>query len=147
MIGVLSKIFKQLVEGQDLAASNKSNPDLAIASLFCEVASADHSIGEAEQVAKISMLMKVLEVDETRAKSLLDAAMEQSADSASLYDFTSQLRHLEQEERFAVVKAMWQVAYADNELDPMEEAVIRKVAELLYVDHAEFIRAKLQVIG
>ncbi len=147
MIGILSKIFKQLVEGQDLSASDKSNPDLAIASLFYEVANADHNVGDAEQAAKISMLMKVLEVDEPKAKILLESAMEQSKNSASLYDFTSQLRYLEQEERFSVIKAMWQVAYADGELDPMEEAVIRKVAELLYVDHAEFIRAKLQVIG
>ncbi|SON48792.1 TerB family tellurite resistance protein [Vibrio tapetis] len=147
MIGVLSKIFKQLVEGQDLSASDKSNPDLAIASLFCEVANADHNVGKLEQEAKISMLMKVLEVDESKAKVLLEAAIEQSENSASLYDFTSQLRHLEQEERFSIVKAMWQVAYSDGELDPMEEAVIRKVAELLYVDHAEFIRAKLQVTG
>ena len=41
---------------------------------------------------------------------------------------------------------MWQVAHADGHIDPMEDAVIRKVAELLYVDHSEFIRAKLDVI-
>ena len=40
---------------------------------------------------------------------------------------------------------MWQVAYADNVLDPIEEAIIRKVAELLYVNHSDFIRAKLSV--
>ena len=40
---------------------------------------------------------------------------------------------------------MWQVAYADDHLDPIEEAVIRKVAELLYVNHSEFIRAKLSI--
>ena len=34
---------------------------------------------------------------------------------------------------------------ADGEIDPMEEAVIRKTAELLYVDHSAFIRAKLSV--
>jgi len=146
MIGVLSKIFKQLIEGQDLSAAAKGNPDLAIASLFCEVASADHSVGEQERAAKVSMLTKVLEVEEAKAQSLLQSATTKAAESASLYDFTSQLRHLEQSERFAIIHAMWEVAYADGAIDPMEEAVIRKVAELLYVDHQEFIRAKLLVV-
>lgn len=69
-----------------------------------------------------------------------------SKDSASLYDFTSQLRELSQETRFALIKAMWEVANADGEIDPIEDSVIRKTAELLYVDHSEFIRAKIQVI-
>ena len=41
---------------------------------------------------------------------------------------------------------MWEVANADGEIDPLEDAVIRKTAELIYVDHSEFIRAKLQVL-
>lgn len=40
---------------------------------------------------------------------------------------------------------MWLVAFADQHLDPVEEAIIRKVAELLYVNHSDFIRAKLTV--
>ncbi|PLX59248.1 MAG: hypothetical protein C0632_14120, partial [Vibrio alginolyticus] len=45
---------------------------------------------------------------------------------------------------YNLIKSMWEVAYADGEIDPLEDAVIRKTAELLYVDHSEFIRAKLQ---
>ncbi|USD66455.1 TerB family tellurite resistance protein [Vibrio sp. SCSIO 43136] len=147
MINSLSKLFKQLIEGQDLNAQPNDNPELAIAALFCEVANADHSIDVEEHEAKVSMLQKVLEVDKSRAEQLLSSALEKTQQSASLYDFTSQLRTLEQEQRFDVIKGMWQVAYADGVIDPLEEAVIRKVAELLYVDHQEFIRAKLAVIN
>ncbi len=52
---------------------------------------------------------------------------------------------LTQETRFELIKAMWEVAHADGEIDPLEDAVIRKAAELLYVDHSQFIRAKLMV--
>ena len=38
---------------------------------------------------------------------------------------------------------MWAVAHADNEVHPHEEYVIRKVADLLYVSHSDFIRGKL----
>lgn len=68
-----------------------------------------------------------------------------SENSASLYEFTDQLRDLEHQQRFELIQSMWQVAYADHHLDPIEEAIIRKVAELLYVNHNDFIRAKLSV--
>lgn len=93
------------------------------------------------------MLKKVLEVDEAEAKALLEQAKNQSKDVSSLYEFTSQLRHLDQPERIAVIKALWEVAYADKHLDPLEESVIRKAAELLYVDHKDFIKTKLEVTG
>jgi len=37
---------------------------------------------------------------------------------------------------------MWQVAFADDNLDRYEEHLIRKVAELTYVSHQDFIRLK-----
>jgi uncharacterized tellurite resistance protein B-like protein len=42
---------------------------------------------------------------------------------------------------------MWQVAYADGRLDKYEEGLIRQVAELTYVPHAEYIRTKLAARG
>ena len=77
--------------------------------------------------------------------SLICSRQQKAQKSVSLYDFTSQLRSLDPEIRFELIKAMWVVAFADDHLDPLEESVIRQVAELLYVDHAEFIRAKLEV--
>ncbi len=39
---------------------------------------------------------------------------------------------------------IWKLAYADNELDVMEEHRIRRIAELINVDHSDFIRLKIQ---
>ena len=91
-------------------------------------------------------LTRLLDLSNEEATSLLDRAEVKSKESASLYEFTSQLRELSQETRFDLIKAMWEIAHADGEIDPLEDAVIRKTAELLYVDHSEFIRAKLQIV-
>lgn len=146
MFSSLKSLFKELLEGHDLAENNLNNPDLAIACLLCEVASADAQIEENEEKAKLSLLTSLLDITEQQAETLLAQAKEKIQLSVSLYDFTSQLRELEQEARYNLVKAMWEVANADGIIDPLEDAVIRKVAELLYVDHSEFIRAKLSVI-
>jgi uncharacterized tellurite resistance protein B-like protein len=37
---------------------------------------------------------------------------------------------------------MWRVAYADERLDKYEEHLIRKISDLIYVSHRDFIRTK-----
>ena len=145
MFTSLKTVFKQLLEGQDLSPSTDSSPNLAMAALLCEVSSADYQIEDREKQAKVSLLQNLLSIEKDEATRLITQATEKVKESASLYDFTSKLRELEQETRFELIKAMWSVAYADGHIDPLEDAVIRKVAELLYVDHSEFIRAKIQV--
>ncbi|MEZ8104018.1 hypothetical protein DS893_07745 [Vibrionales bacterium C3R12] len=147
MFNSLTSLFKQLLEGQDLGKNANVSPNLAIASLLCEVAGADHQINEAEQQAKLGLLQRLVNIDAQQAADLLVEANEKVKESVSLYDFTSHLRELSQERRFELIKGMWEVAHADGEIDPIEDSVIRKAAELLYVDHSEFIRAKLGVIG
>ncbi|EPZ7319520.1 TerB family tellurite resistance protein [Vibrio mimicus] len=142
MFNAITSLFKQLLEGKDLA-KNAASPELAIACLLTEVAGADHQISLPEQQAKSALLKHLLSIDDEEAAALLARAEQQVKQSASLYDFTSQLRNLSQTQRFELVKAMWEVANADGTIDPLEDAVIRKAAELLYVDHSQFIRAKL----
>lgn len=142
MFNAITSLFKQLLEGHDLA-KNAASPELAIACLLTEVAGADHQISQPEQQAKSALLKHLLSIDDEEAAALLARAEQQVKQSASLYDFTSQLRNLSQTQRFELVKAMWEVANADGTIDPLEDAVIRKAAELLYVDHSQFIRAKL----
>ncbi|CAK3050865.1 putative tellurite resistance protein B-like protein [Vibrio crassostreae] len=140
-------MFKQLIEGQDLSKNQGTSPNIAIASLLCEVAGADHQINESEKVAKLQLLQRLLDLDEEQAKVLLAQAEPKVEQSVSLYDFTSQLRDLSQPVRIDLIKAMWEVAHADGEIDPIEDSVIRKTAELLYVDHSDFIKTKLNVLG
>lgn len=147
MFSSLTTLFKQLLEGQDLGKNASTSPNLAIASLLCEVAGADHHTNPAEQQAKLSLLQRLLDLNVEQASELLVEAAEKVKESVSLYDFTSHLRELSQEKRFELIKGMWEVAHADGEIDPIEDSVIRKAAELLYVDHSEFIRAKLDVMG
>ena len=147
MFNSLTSMFKQLIEGQDLSKNQGTSPNVAIASLLCEVAGADHQINESERIAKLQLLQRLLDLDEEQAKVLLAQAEPKVEQSVSLYDFTSQLRDLSQPVRIDLIKAMWEVAHADGEIDPIEDSVIRKTAELLYVDHSDFIKTKLNVLG
>lgn len=144
MIQSIKSFFNQIVDG-NIQENQSVDTNLAIAALLCQVSQADHSVDKQEEAAKIQMLKKLLSLTEPDAKTLLQQAAQESHNSASLYEFTDQLRDLSHQQRFELIQSMWQVAYADQHLDPIEEAIIRKVAELLYVNHNDFIHAKLSV--
>lgn len=121
----------------------------ALAGLLSEVSSADKEILPAEKTVKHSMLIKLLNKHEqTLADADIDKLIAQAEiaikDATSLYEYTDKLRQLSTHERFCLIKSMWAVAYADGKLDPVEELVIRKTAELLHLDHSLFIKAKLE---
>ena len=142
---MITKI-NQLLNSFIVEESPEYDNTLAIVCLLCEVCLADKNHTKEEELAIIHTLQKLVNINEEKATELLKAAMQEVKTSHSVFDFTSKLTDLDAEMRIALIKAMWEVAYADGELDLMEEALIRKVAALIYVNHSDFIRTKLAVI-
>jgi uncharacterized tellurite resistance protein B-like protein len=46
------------------------------------------------------------------------------------------------EQKQRLIEHMWRVAHADEEVHMYEDHLVRKIAELLYVPHSQFIAAK-----
>lgn len=128
------------------ASTDKPDSRVAIASLLCAVAFADHDTSAAERAAIKKNLLTLLKVNEQEVDTLMQIAEQEMLASNSIFDFTSLLSELDQPERSEVIEMMWRIAYADGHLDEIEEAIIRRVAGLLYVPHSEFIRTKLKVL-
>ena len=49
------------------------------------------------------------------------------------------------QQKTGFVELLWRVAMADGTIDMYEEHLVRKLADLLYVAHNDFILAKLRV--
>ena len=127
--------------------SKKVDNRIAIASLLCAVAYADHNTSDVELLAIEASLATLLKVDKSQLAHFIELAKEEVKTSTSIFDFTSQLEDLSHEDRINIIEAMWRTAYADDHLDEIEEAIIRRVASLIYVPHSEFIRTKLKVLS
>ncbi|HET8609744.1 MAG TPA: TerB family tellurite resistance protein [Burkholderiales bacterium] len=54
-------------------------------------------------------------------------------------------KHFSAQQKVDLIRQLWQVAFADGEADPYEDHYVRKIAELTYVSHTDFISAKLEV--
>lgn len=119
--------------------------DVMAVSLMVDLAMADHQLDNREQQFITEHVQTAYELDLAAATEVVSAAKLQAQDSPSLHDFTQHLKHLGEDEKLALLEQLWRTAYADGKLDPHEEATLRKVADLLYISHAEFIQTKLAV--
>jgi len=117
--------------------------DLATAVLMIEVSMADFSQNEQELVSIRELLLAHLSLSEEEVDTLLQNAHEEADRLVSLQHITRLMNEqLDQSAKVRVIELMWLVAYADGEKHHYEEHLLRQVADLLYVSHADFIQAR-----
>jgi len=98
---------------------------------------------ESESKAIVTAVLQVTSLTADEVEGIMVDADKTVADSISLYDFTSVINEkLSREKRYQLLVLLWKVAYADGRVDKYEEYYVRKISDLLYMDQAEFIRAK-----
>ena len=136
------KIF-QTEETEDPTVDDKTSTKACIA-LLLETSMADEILDESELMTLKNTLQKDFQINEGEIDELIDLAKENVEDSNSLYEFTRDINdNLDAAERVKLIESMWKIAYADGNIDKYEEHIIRKVSNLIYVAHSDFIKAKL----
>jgi uncharacterized tellurite resistance protein B-like protein len=119
---------------------------LAVAQLLIEIARADTDTAVIETDAIRGYLRHAYALDESVLDTLMQTAGERVEKAVSLHETIDVLnRTLDAERKSALIRALWQVAYADGHLSPYEVSMLRRLADLLYVPHSSFIREKLAV--
>ncbi|GGY65678.1 hypothetical protein GCM10011613_06950 [Cellvibrio zantedeschiae] len=145
MLSKISAFFERHLQpaGGASAPLSHSQKQLAVAALLIEVAMADHVFDEREMQSLKLHLKQKFAIADAQLNELIDLAKEESSEATSLHQFTSLIhQHCNAQEKFELLVSMWEVAFVDEDLNKYEEYVIRKVADLIYMSHAEFMRAK-----
>ena len=89
------------------------------------------------------VLLKEFDVDQTKIDDLISNAKKNQNSSTSLYEFTRKINDdYKFEDKKNLILSMWKIAFADGNIDKYEEYVIRKVADLIYISHPDFIESK-----
>lgn len=111
-----------------------------------EIARADTEIDNIEREMIHQIISDHFELSPGLAREVSLLAEQQADEVTSLHPFTRLINsECSIEDKISIVRMLWQVTYADGEIDKHEEHLVRRVAALLHVPHREFIRTKLQV--
>ena len=138
------KLFKNLFKTKEIEEESKDNGiQKSICSLMIEVAYADNQLEESELKVMANSLSK-LDIEEEEIQEIVDATLAKSKESISFYEHTRILNdQLDYEQKKEVLNSVWAIAFADGEMDKHEEHLIRRISDLLYLNHKDFINTKL----
>ncbi len=146
MLRAIRDFFRERIDTGDGGGHDRHALQLATAALLFEMQRADFEEDEAEREVLERVLQQTFALGRDETRELARLAQRESKDSVSLFQFTRLINaHFSAEEKVRVVEMLWQVAYADGRIDRYEEALVRKIADLIYVPHRDFIRARHRV--
>lgn len=125
-----------------------SRTQIACAALLIEVMKADQELDEREKHELVSLLKSSLRVKTEDLQELMRLAQEEADHATSLYGFTSLInKEYNYPQKLQLVQDMWRIAFSDEQIDMYEDHLIRKISDLIYVSHTDFIKAKIIARG
>lgn len=133
--------------GGNAEAREPPSEQLSVALLLLELGRADFDFAEVERARILELLAQHYGLDAAQAQALLEQARGAGREAVSLYDYARTINaRFDAAAKYQLMEMLWQVAWADGRLDPNEEYLLRKLASLLYIPEADYIRAKLAVM-
>lgn len=120
----------------------------ACCGLLMEVARLDSSAGERKRKAvSQAMLQEFGAQDEDLAAMITSAGRPENRLTSYYRPVALINKGCASEQKVRLVERLWRVAMADGGIDMYEEQLVRKLADLLYVSHTDFILAKQRAQG
>ena len=158
MANPLRKIIDALSDGLQKMANGETPEERlsresrqvqeAVATLLYETARVDHEVKEEDLVVAGDCLRELFALSSEQARALLVHAAQLHHRPTSYHPLSKVINeHFSAEEKHHLVEYMWRVAHADREVDMYEDHLVRKIADLLYVPHRDFISAKHRARG
>ncbi len=137
----------QKLTGAETPEQQQSREALAlqssVATLLYETARADHEVKEEDLQIAADSLREIFALTEAQARTLISQAAQPHERATSYHPLVKVInKKFSAEQKHRLVEHMWRVAHADLEVDMYEDHLVRKIADLLYVPHSEFITAK-----
>jgi uncharacterized tellurite resistance protein B-like protein len=147
---MIKRWYEQVLAALSGSPSEEESPEerarilrMATAILLVDVARADDRFSEAEFERVISLITRHFQLTIEEAASLINLADEKADQLISVHELTQLLHgNLDEAEKSEVVRLLWEVAYADGELDKHEDSLVLKISDLLHVSRGLVMRLK-----
>jgi len=139
------KFFKKNNQAEVENENNEFDYDLLSVYLAYEVARADGDIDLKEMGVLRDFVESSLK-DNRNVDDVINNIERYSQDNASLHDLITEINSsFNKNEKHSLISSLWTVAYATNGLDKYEDALIRKITDLLSIKHVDMLKLKEDV--
>lgn len=145
-LSALKDLFRGVGVSDSEVEKREDPVQLATAAILLELAHADQQFSEREEVQLIESLTQRFGLTEVVARNIMASAEKSRGETIDHWSFTNAIRqNTDRAQRLEIVREMWRMVLADGRLDDYEDYLIRKLSDLLGIQHHEMIEAKLSV--
>lgn len=142
---MFDKLFKRENKSESKEEDAQTEFRHAIAALLVEAARVDDHYDDREKAIIDKSLAATFELTADEA-SILRAAGETAQDGAlDIQRFTRVAKQMNQEEKIAFAERLWEIILSDGTRDPFEDALMRRICGLIYLDDKESGAARARV--
>jgi uncharacterized tellurite resistance protein B-like protein len=139
--------IRKLLTAPESSPAPSDQLQIAVAVLLVEAARMDDDFADAERAVIERLLADKFELTPGETKELLALAESTAEKSHQLHPFTRlAVQRMDPGQRIRLIEMLWEIAYADGVLDPEEDALLRRVAGLIYVSDADRVAARQRVV-
>ncbi len=146
----LSSLLEKAVSSKKVSSTDIKNSFddhlvLATCVLLIEVARSDDNFDDKEKQKILEITKQNFDLSDDQTKLLMCIADDKNKEMISLYEWTSKINEsCNYSDKKKLMEFLWDVAFTDGVIDKFEDYTIRKISELLYVKHKDFIKPKLR---
>lgn len=141
MLDLLKQIFAEPESAPSISPERQLQ--LTSAALLVEIAVSDNRFDQRELALIESLLQQNFALSAAESSQLIEEAKQEQDHATSIHQFTSYInQHCDGIKKRELVSQLWQIAYADGEIDKYEEYMIRRMADLMHLRHSDYIKAK-----
>ncbi|MGY6533830.1 MAG: tellurite resistance TerB family protein [Pararhodobacter sp.] len=142
-------VLKTLLSGGGRAPEPQApEPQLAVAALLVEAGRADGSYDPNDKAAVAHLLEDMFDLTPDQAEKLRQRGEDAQRDASDLVRFTRVVKYaLDEQERIALIEALWHVVLVDHHRAPHEDALLRRLPPLIGVDDHFSTAARQRVMA
>jgi len=147
MIESIKNLFAEKMQPvQEEKQPQQNKISIATCALLLEMAHADSEFSDEEKKQILNTLIESFNLAEKDAEDLLALADQERRESLDLWQFTNLINeNYSREDKLNIVETLWKVIYIDGKVDQHEDYLIRKLTNLLNLQHEDMIEAKIRV--
>ena len=142
-MNLLEKLFSKSKTSSADQIDLNHKLQLATCILLIEVSKSDDDFDADEKEKIKNLIQDKFNLSTEELDHIFSISNDKYDKMTSLFEWTDIInKECSYEEKLVIIGYMWDIAFTDSKIDKYEDYTIRKVSELIYVKHKDFINLK-----